>query len=83
MSVEFEVLENVSNVLGLSTSTEMKLVKRIESIINDTLGQYADTFTGLGCITDITHHIKIDQNHKPVIHPPRKVPVTIRPKVRE
>ena len=30
----------------------------------------------------VTHHIQTDPNHMPVVHPPRKVPVTIRPKVK-
>ena len=50
-TVEFEVL---SNVLGLKTSTEMKLVKCIKALANDTLSKYADTFTGLGRITGVT-----------------------------
>ena len=83
MSVEFQILERVSNVLGLKTSTEMKLVKRIESITEDILSKYTDTFTGLGCITGVTHHIKVDPNYKPVVHPPRKVPVTLRSKVKD
>ncbi len=29
------------------------------------------------------HHIQLDPNHHPVVHPPRKVPVTIRPKVKD
>ena len=83
MSVEFQILERVSNVLGLKTSTEMKLVKRIESITEDILSKHTDTFTGLGCITGVTHHIKVDPNYKPVVHPPRKVPVTLRSKVKD
>ena len=78
-----EVLDDVLNVLGLKTSTEMKLMKRIEALANDTLSKYADTFTGLGCITGVTHHIQLDPNHKPVVHPPRKVPVTIKSKVKD
>ena len=81
--VEFEVLNDVSNVLGLKTSAEMRLVKRIEALTNDTLTKYANTFTGLGCITKVTHHIQLHPNHKPVIYPPRKVPVTIRSKVKD
>ena len=81
--IEFEVLDVGSNVFGLKTSTEMKLVKRIDTLTNDTLSKYADTFTGLGCITGVTHHIQLKPNHKPVVHPPRKVPVTIRSKVRD
>ena len=41
-----EIPDGVSNALGLTTSTELKLVQRIGAITNHTLGQYADTFTG-------------------------------------
>jgi len=55
--VELEVVQqDVPSVLGLKTSTEMKLVKRIDSINNkakNMLEEYQDVFTGLGCITDV------------------------------
>lgn len=63
--MEFEVLDNVSNVLGLNASTEMKLVQRVETLTNDTLHKYADTFSGLGCITNVEYHIQLD----PTINP--------------
>ena len=85
--VEFEVVkQDVPNVLGLKTCKEMKLVQRIDSVTMKTgnlLDDYKDVFTGLGCITSATHHIKIDPNHKPVVHPPRRVPVTLRSKVKD
>ena len=63
--VEFEVVEqHVPSVLGLKTCTEMGLVRRIDSISNkteDMLNEYRDVFTGLGCISDVTHHIQIDR----------------------
>ena len=31
----------------------------------------------------IQYHINIDQTCKPVIHPPRRVPVTLRPKIQD
>ncbi len=54
--------------------------RRIETVSDDTLSKYADSF---GCITDIVHHIQIDPEHEPIVHPPRKVPVTIWSKVKE
>ena len=85
--VEFEVVkQDVPNVLRLKTCKEMKLVQRIDSVTMKTgnlLDDYKDVFTGLGCITGATHHIKIDPNHKPVVHPPRRVPVTLRSKVKD
>lgn len=61
----------------------MKLVQRIDSLDIDLLNQYNDVFEGLGCITDVTYHIKVDPTHPPVIHPPRRVPVTLRSKIQE
>jgi hypothetical protein len=71
--IEFEVVENVSNVLGLGTCEELGLVKRVETLSNDVFGKYADTFTGLGCISGITHHIQVDPNHTPVVYPPQRM----------
>ena len=61
---------------------EMDLIQRIDAIgtHTDVLDSYSDVFEGLGCITDIVYHINVDQNTLPVVHPPRKVPVTLRPK---
>ena len=46
--INFEVLDGVSNVLGLRTSEEMGLIKRVSALSNDIVSQYADNFTGLG-----------------------------------
>ena len=55
-SMLFKVITNVWNVPGLDTCTTMRLVQRNHHRKgSDTLSN----FTGLGCITDITHHIKI------------------------
>ena len=49
----------------------------------DILDTYSDVFEGLGCITDASYHIKVDESAQPVVHPPRKVPVTLRPKFQQ
>jgi len=70
--VEFEVVdEQVPNILGLKTCTQMKLV-RVDTIIDhdvDLLDKYSDVFEGLGCITDVVYHIKIDPSCQTVVHP--------------
>ena len=82
--VKFEVIyQEVPSILGLKTCTEMKLVQQIDSLDIDLLDQYSDVFEGLECITDVTYHIKVDPTHPPVIHSPRRVPVTLRPKIQE
>ena len=42
---------------------------------SDIFYEHADVFEGIGCV-DESYHIKIDASVKPVIHPPRRVPVT-------
>ena len=85
-SVQFEVLdETVPNILGLHTCMEMNLIQRIDAIESHTglLNSYSDVFEGLGCITDAVCYINVDQNTLPIVYPPRKVPVTLRPKLQQ
>jgi hypothetical protein len=44
---------------------------------SDILHEYADVFKGIGCL-DESYHIEIDPTVKPVIHPPRRVSVTLK-----
>ena len=46
------------------------------------LKDYSDVFEGLGCM-DGLYHMEVDDNVKPVIHPPRKVPVALRDRLKE
>ena len=80
---EFEVVDhNVPNIVGLVTCIDMNLVQRIDTIGNNLFEQYYNVFEGLGCVTDIHYHIKIDPTETPVIHPPRRVPITLRPRIQ-
>ena len=85
--VVFEVInQDVLNILGLKTCMELNLVQRLDTINNQTadiVDTYSNVFEGLGCITDASYHIKIDKSAQPVIHPPRKVPVTLKPKIQQ
>ena len=82
---EFEIVKGCQNVLGLKTITDMKLVKRIDALSTTEaiIEEYADVFTGLGCVTNTLHHIKLDPAHTPVVHPPRRVPAAMRQKVKD
>ena len=51
-------------------------------IDDDILIEYADVFEGLGYLKD-PYHIEIDPAAQPVIHPPHKVPVTLREPLRQ
>ena len=86
-AIEFEVIDqNIPSILGLRTCAEMNLIQRIEAIdtqIPESFSKYRDVFEGLGCITNVIYHIELNPGSKPVVHPPRRVPVTLRPKVLE
>ena len=44
--------------------------------------QYLDLFQGLGCLPG-EHTIKVDSNISPVVHPSRKVPLSLKEKIKE
>lgn len=46
------------------------------------LKEYSDVFEGLGCM-DGQYHMKVDEAVWPVVHPPRKVPVALRDRLKE
>ena len=43
------------------------------------LKEYKDVFTGIGTPLGSQYHIKLKQDYKPVQHPPRPVPVKLKP----
>ena len=92
--VQFQVVDShVVPVLGLETSLELGLIKRIytvdQSVQHNTeqrdstriLGEYNDLFQGLGCV-DLEYDIKIDPNISPVVHAPRRVPFALHDKLK-
>jgi len=48
----------------------------------EVMKRYADVFSGLGELEG-DYHIQMDLNVKPVVHPPRRVPVAIRDELME
>lgn len=76
-------------LLGLRTCQELNLIKfvRVVDRANVNAENYIlDEFNGL--LKDLEelegeHHIKANPDVKPVIHPPRKVPLTLLPTLRE
>ncbi|XP_057191716.1 uncharacterized protein K02A2.6-like isoform X1 [Triplophysa rosa] len=84
--IEFQVLEKDSPaILGRLACTELGLVKRIYKVDCDEnthiLKEFDDVFNGLGCIPG-SHHIKIDPAVVPVIHPPRRVPIALKDRIK-
>ena len=47
----------------------------------DTIQDYKDVFGDLGCLKG-DHHINIDPNATPVIHPPRKITISLMEKLK-
>ena len=91
--IDFYVVDSsVQSVLGGSTCREIGLIQRLYNIHTNELpkqkdlpqdidSSYKDLFEGLGCMPD-TYSIKVDPSVKPVIHPPRKVPISMKEKVK-
>lgn len=63
---------SVINIHNITTKPET------DSLIKE----YAGVFKGFGKVEG-EYHINLYQNTKPVIHSPRKVPLTILPKLKE
>ncbi|CAL1280429.1 unnamed protein product [Larinioides sclopetarius] len=76
-------------ILGLKGCIELKLLERIDAIECSKLSkielikQYNDVFTGTGEFPDEPYHISLKDNAIPVIHPPRRVPQALQPKLKE
>ena len=70
----------VDSVTQSNPSTNPAIKSPLDN--TDILKEYADVFEGLGCLEG-AYHIEIDPSVKPVIHPPRRVPVTLREPLRK
>ena len=77
-------------ILGSKASQALKLItvenenilkvnlKKIPALTRESVcSNYQDVFTGLGRL-DGDYHLQLDPEVKPVIHPPRKVPIAIK-----
>ena len=71
-------------ILGLQACEKLNLISRVmsvESSAKSLLKEYNDVFEGIGQL-DGYHHIEIDELVPPVIHPPRRVPIALRDKLK-
>ena len=57
-------------------------VLKIDATDIDFPAEYSDCFGQIGCLPG-THHIVLKDNMTPVTHAPRRVPVALRPKLKE
>ena len=80
------VEQDLPSILGLKSCLELGLVKRVYSSEVDPPKietEFSDVFEGLGEIKDVQYQIKIDPVSIPVVHPPRRVPMTLRKPLEE
>ncbi|GFU49546.1 transposon Tf2-9 polyprotein [Nephila pilipes] len=76
-------------ILGLKGCKELKLIERIDAIEcsiiskNELIKQYKDVFTGIGEFPSEPYHITLKDNSVSVIHPPRRLPQTLEPKLKK
>ena len=93
-SLEFQVVDfDVKPILSAETCQKLKFLqvlvndkndkdeiaqgKMSVNTTSDIFQEYVDVFEGIGC-RDESYHIEIDPSVKPVIHPPRRVPVALK-----
>ncbi|XP_048751787.2 uncharacterized protein K02A2.6-like [Ostrea edulis] len=98
-SMKFYIVDrNAPNILGADACHKLDLVRPMNAIsskteiVKDNLQttgsdilsepQYAELFEGLGCLPG-KYSIKLDPSVTPTIHPPRKVPISLKDKVYE
>ena len=84
--VLFIIAETSSSpILGRKRSENLNLIKRVlhvnSSVANFT-EEYSDCFGEIGCLPG-THYITIDKTATPIIHPLRRVPNSLKPKLKE
>ncbi len=96
LSIGFHVVCTDSPpILGLNTCLDLELVKLTYSVettctsniaepLNKetVLSEYADVFKGIGMFSGECT-IQVDPNAKPVVHPPRRVPVALRDMLKQ
>jgi hypothetical protein len=95
-NVKFYIVDrDVQLVIGAKTCQVMKLVKCIHAISPnenppnktntclpvDVEKEYPDLFKGLGYLPG-THTIRVDETITPVVHPPRKIPIALKDRVK-
>ncbi|GFO35065.1 retrovirus-related pol polyprotein from transposon 297 [Plakobranchus ocellatus] len=77
---EFFIVEdkNLTPTLGNRSAKKLQIIK----IMSVTLKEYPTVFGGLGCLKE-PYKIQIDKEVKPVICPPRKIPVALQQKLKD
>jgi hypothetical protein len=72
----------------LTACTELNLVHKIDSCeqvfidLSEVFGKYKNVFIGTGKV-QYEHHIELDETVPPVVHPPRRVPLSLHPRLKK
>ena len=80
----FVVPAKSAPIIGLNTCEKLQLIKRcflINGMDPQLSDKYESLFDDIGCLQG-KYKIKIDPNVTPVIHPPRRVPFALKPKLK-
>ena len=88
-SIEFEIVnEGFTPLLGFPTAEQMGLItvnkENVEHVFSvDVVDKYAVVFDGKIGTLPGTHHLKLDEDATPVIMPSRRLPIAVRPRLKE
>lgn len=87
IDAEFYVVEINEAKPLIQTCRDLELISinnigEVQENQPDLLAEYDDVFTGLGLVEG-EYHIELSTDAKPTIHPPRKVPLSLMPKLQE
>lgn len=89
-TLQFYIVDFMApTIIGLPSCFLLNLLCRIDSFgtipekdtVNKLLDEFDDVFKGIGQLRK-EHHISVDTTVQPVIHPPRRVPLSLQPKLK-
>ena len=84
---EFYIVDNnnIKPLLGLTSCQVLKIIDihHVSKVAPESqiINEYNEIFTGLGLV-DGEYHIDYNKNCTPVVHAPRKIPLTLKPKLK-
>ena len=81
----FVTKDDKKSILSRNACQSLGLIKRCKNpseIDKVEIEEFHDAFEGLGCLPGVVK-IKVDTNIQPVVHPPRKVPIALRDRVKQ
>ena len=74
---------NLQPILGIKSCQEMGFIARLLSVSNRGSMETESLFDGIGCLNDFIYDIDLIENPSLKIHPARRIPHSLREKVKE